>query len=186
MIDRFWQGTLVRLTPIDPGNHAPASSRWARQSDYWRLGASEPPRLYSAKATQAWLEKLLEGDAKFTFTIHTLDVDRLIGDIGLDGIDWLHGDTYVGIQIGEKGCWGKGYGTDAMRIILRFAFTELNLRRVSLTVFDYNPRAIRSYEKAGFVHEGRMRQFLQREGRRYDMLFMGILREEWLLTQREE
>ena len=68
---------------------------------------------------------------------------------------------------------------DAMRIILRFAFTELNLRRVSLDVFEYNPRAIASYRKVGFVEEGRLRRFLHRDGRRWDLIFMGMLREEW-------
>ncbi len=62
---------------------------------------------------------------------------------------------------------------------LRFAFTELNLRRVTLDVFEYNPRAMRSYEKAGFVVEGRMRGMLKREGKRWDLVFMGILRDEW-------
>jgi RimJ/RimL family protein N-acetyltransferase len=65
------------------------------------------------------------------------------------------------------------------QIILRFAFTELNLRRVTLTVFEYNPRAIRSYEKAGFHHEGRLRGVLLRDGKRWDMLYMGILAEDW-------
>ena len=176
----LWQGKLVRLAPIDPESYASAGSRWARQSDYWRLMAAEPPMLFSARAVKKWLEKLLEGSSSHTFNIRTLDGDRLIGDIGLDGIHWIHGDSFVGISIGEKDCWGKGYGTDAMQVMLRYAFTELNLHRVSLTVFDYNPRAIRSYEKAGFVHEGRIRQFLNKEGRRYDMLFMGVLREDWL------
>jgi len=67
-----------------------------------------------------------------------------------------------------------------MRILLRYAFTELNLRRVTLTVFAYNPRAIRSYEKVGFRHEGHLRDFLNREGRRWHELYMGILREEWM------
>jgi RimJ/RimL family protein N-acetyltransferase len=66
-----------------------------------------------------------------------------------------------------------------MRVMLRYAFRELNLHRVTLTVFEYNPRAIRSYEKAGFVVEGRLRNWLNREGRRWDMIHMGILREEW-------
>ena len=70
--------------------------------------------------------------------------------------------------------------TDVMNVMLRYAFTEVNLKRVTLTVFEYNPRAIRSYEKAGFHHEGRLRGLLNREGKRYDELFMGILREEWL------
>jgi RimJ/RimL family protein N-acetyltransferase len=91
-----------------------------------------------------------------------------------------HGDTLVAIALGERKFWGNGFGTDAMRVMLRYAFNELNLRRVGLIVFEYNPRAIRSYEKAGFVHEGRARGFLYREGQRWDLLFMGILREEWL------
>jgi len=86
--------------------------------------------------------------------IRTLDGDCLIGEIGLDGIKYTHGDAFVGISLGERDFWGKGYGTDAMRVLLRFAFTELNLRRVSLDVFEYNPRAVRSYEKVGFVVEG--------------------------------
>ncbi len=85
----------------------------------------------------------------------------------------------MGISIGEKEYWGKGYGTDAMRVVLRYAFTELNLHRVSLTVFEYNPRAIRSYEKAGFTLEGREREAVFRSGKRTDMIYMGVLREDW-------
>ena len=71
-----------------------------------------------------------------------------------------------------------------MRIILRYAFDELNLKRVTLNVFDYNPRAIRSYEKAGFKLEGRQREALHKDGQRYDILYMGILRDEWDAGQR--
>ncbi len=70
-----------------------------------------------------------------------------------------------------------------MRLLLQNALLEDNLRRVTLNVFEYNPRAIRSYEKVGFRHEGRMRKFLNKVGRRWDMLFMGVLREEWLAEQ---
>ena len=84
-----------------------------------------------------------------------------------------------GIGLGERNYWGNGYGTDAMQIMLRYAFRELNLHRVSLDVFEYNPRALHSYEKAGFQIEGRRRKMVQRDGRRYDMIFMGILREAW-------
>jgi len=95
-------------------------------------------------------------------------------------VNWSGRDAFVGLGIGETEYWSKGYGTDVMNILLGFAFTEINLRRVSLTVFEYNPRAIRSYEKAGFRHEGQLRQFLNREGKRWDMLYMGIQREEWM------
>jgi RimJ/RimL family protein N-acetyltransferase len=86
----------------------------------------------------------------------------------------------VGIGIGERDFWSKGYGTDTMKVCLRYAFLELGLQRVSLGVFEYNPRAVRSYEKAGFKLEGRTRYDAHREGKRYDSLWMGILREEWL------
>ena len=86
----------------------------------------------------------------------------------------------MGLSIGERENWDKGYGTEMVNLLLRFAFTEVNLRRVTLTVFEYNPRAVRVYEKVGFRHEGRERKSLNREGRRWDMIFMGILREEWL------
>ena len=69
---------------------------------------------------------------------------------------------------------------DAMKVALRYAFTELNLRRVTLTVFEYNPRAIRSYEKTGFQHEGRLRGALLRDGKRWDMFYMGILCDDWM------
>jgi RimJ/RimL family protein N-acetyltransferase len=112
-----------------------------------------------------------------------LDDDRLIGEIGFEDEDMPHDEAFVVIGLGERDIWGKGYGTDAMRIILRYAFTELNLHRVSLTVSEYNPRAIQSYLNAGFVEEGRLRGDEYRDGRRYDLIYMGILREEWEQNQ---
>ena len=85
--------------------------------------------------------------------------------------------------MGEPEFWGKGYGSDAMNVILRFGFRQLNLNRVNLNVFEYNPRAIRSYEKVGFQIEGRERQWIAREGKRWDIIYMGILRREWEALQ---
>ena len=174
-------GELVRLVMEDPKTIGKAFSHWDRDSEYWRLLAAVPPQPYSSKKIQEWIEKDFEKSSPnfFFFMIHTLEGDRLIGHIGLDGVLWSHGDSFVGIGIGERDCWDKGYGTDAMRIMLRYAFTELNLQRVSLNVFQYNPRAIRSYEKAGFSFEGRERGVLHRDGQHYDLIYMGILREEW-------
>ena len=183
--DDLFRGELVRLAADDPQKMAEAFSRWQRDSEYWRLMASEPAYTNSIRAVKAWIEKDLEPDPPpfSVFLIRTLKDDRLIGDIGLDAERSGHGDTFVGIGLGERQYWGKGYGTDAMRVILRYAFTERNLHRVSLDVFEYNPRAVRSYEKAGFRHEGRARGVLHRSGRRWDLIFMGILRQEWEAQQ---
>jgi RimJ/RimL family protein N-acetyltransferase len=178
----IFTGKLVRLSAYDPEELSKALPRWYRNSEYARLLSSSLMPMPSPKSATTWIEKeVLEfSPASYFFSIRTLAEDKLIGDLELDVIDWSGRDAFVGLGIGETEYWGRGYGTDVMNVLLRFAFMEINLRRVTLTVFEYNPRAIRSYEKAGFRHEGRERKFLNKEGRRWDMLFMGILREEWL------
>jgi RimJ/RimL family protein N-acetyltransferase len=176
------RGELVHLTAENPDVMASNFSRWSQDTGYLRLLDTEPPRLLSAKKWQEWLEKDLDRTVAdgCLFAIRALDGDALIGFIGLFELFMNHGDAHVAIALGERSAWNQGYGTDAMRVILRYAFNELNLRRVSLGVFEYNSRAIRSYEKAGYVHEGRMREAIHRDGKHWDFLFMGILREEWL------
>jgi RimJ/RimL family protein N-acetyltransferase len=171
------RGELVRLAALNLEADAEGFARWSRDSEYLRLLDSMPARPESNRQfTQNLTEWLASHD--FLFAVRALADDRLLGFMELEGLRWAHGDAWVGIGLGEREYWGRGYGTDAMRVMLRFAFTELNLRRVSLTVYEYNRRAIRSYEKAGFVVEGRVRQCLNRDGQWWDMLCMGILKEE--------
>jgi RimJ/RimL family protein N-acetyltransferase len=178
------KGELVRLAAVDHEELGKAYAIWNQDSEMMRLMNSRSAQLLSSKDFAAFLEKESREEESFArhyFTIRSLGDNRLLGDIGLNVINnWTSRDAFVGIGIGHREDWGKGYGTDAMKIILRFAFTEINLRRVTLTVFEYNPRAIRSYEKAGFRHEGHYRGVLLRDGKRWDILFMGILRDEWM------
>ncbi|MBP6178599.1 MAG: GNAT family N-acetyltransferase [Anaerolineales bacterium] len=176
------KGSLVRLAAVDHEELAKAYAAWNQDTELTRLMDTRA-RLHSIKAIKEFFEKetLEPSPASHYFSIRALDDDRLLGDINFDVINsWGSRDAFVGIGIGSRADWGRGYGTDAMNIGLRFVFTELNLRRVTLTVFEYNPRAVRSYEKAGFKLEGRMRGALLKDGTRWDMLYMGILREEWM------
>jgi RimJ/RimL family protein N-acetyltransferase len=175
------RGKLVCLSAVSPEELSKLFINWAHSSEYWRLIANGPSFPLSQDGLRKFIEKdLMKDDLRnHFFIIHSLEDDRIIGEVGLEGISFSRGDSYVGIGIGERDYWGRGYGTDAMNVILRYAFTELNLQRVSLTVFEYNPRAIRSYEKCGFKAEGCSREAFQREGRRWDILHMGILRDEW-------
>ncbi len=184
--NNLFEGKLVRLVGHEPEIMAENYSRWHRDSEYTRLMDSGISQNHSKRQTKEWLEKFMAKDdpTNYPWVIQTLADDKIIGDIGLE-VMWNNREAFVGLGIGEREYWGKGYGTDAMRIALRFAFMELDLARVSLDVFEYNPRGIRSYEKAGFKYEGRLRQFLNRDGRRWDMIFMGILREEWEAQNRE-
>ena len=180
-MENLFEGKLVRLAGIDPEQVSKSFVQWNRDSEYMRLMDTDPPRLHSSKAIKEWLEKELEkASAMYWFAICALEDDRLLGDITLSVINWGSREAFTGIAIGAREFWGKGYGTDAMQVLLRYGFTELNLRRISLNVFEFNQRALRSYEKAGFRLEGRQRQLIQREGRRWDILYMGILREEWM------
>jgi RimJ/RimL family protein N-acetyltransferase len=186
MNNELLTGDLIRLTAEDPQIYAETFSRWGRDSEYTRLLDNDPARMPSITKTKEWFEKFSEKEQvnETFFLVRSLEGNTLIGFVGLFGIEWNHGDAWVGIGIGDRQYWGKGYGTDAMRVILRYAFTELNLHRITLGVFEYNSRAIRSYEKAGFIIEGRFRQQLHREGRHWDEIMMGILREEWMENEK--
>ncbi len=179
--NNLFTGKLVRLTAEEPDVMAKAAVRWNQDTEFARMLDSDPYRLFSKKKIKEQNEKWLEKDPTnaFFFDIRTLDGDHPIGFVGLFDIHWNHGDGMIGIGFGDRENWGKGYGSDAMNLLLQFAFTELNLRRTSLVVFEYNPRAIRSYENCGFTIEGRVREVLNREGCRWDFFYMGILREEW-------
>jgi len=170
-------GKMVRLASVDPEHDSKLFTQWSQDSEYQQLLNSDPAVLYSPKQVQEWMEKHYQ--EMYAFTIRTLEDDQVIGFLDMSGIDWVSGNAWVGIGIGPREYWGKGYGTDAMNVLLRFAFEQLNLRRVSLNVFEYNERAAHSYKKAGFKEEGRLRQWMQRGGERYDLIYMGILREEW-------
>lgn len=102
-----------------------------------------------------------------------------IGNLGLFDISWRNRSAEFGILIGEKAYWDKGYGSEALQLLLGHAFNMLNLHRVFLRVFANNPRAIRAYEKLGFVLEGRLREAEYRAGEYVDVLLMSILQSEW-------
>jgi len=181
----LFRGKLVRLTAEEPDILARSEVRWQRDSEFRRLADSDPAYVSSEKKIKEWFEKRNEEGFKperYPFSIRALEGDRLIGFISL-WVDLVHGEAWVGIGIGEREFWGRGFGTDAMRLILQYAFSELNLKRVSLALHSYNERALKSYEKAGFVLEGHSRGDQRREGKRFDTLWMGILRDEWLQRQ---
>jgi len=180
----LFRGELVRLTSEEPDAFAKVEVRWQRDTEFHRLADSDPAEMSSEKKIKERFEKRNEEvkPERYPFFIRTLDADKLIGFLGL-WMDLIHAEVWVGIGIGERDYWGKGYGTDAMKLCIQFAFTELNAHRVSLGVHEYNPRAMRSYEKAGFRLEGRTRGDVMREGKRTDSFWMGILREEWIHMQ---
>ncbi len=173
------RGELVQLVPVEKDRDSKVFTQWRRNSEYSRLLNGDPAIQFSAKSIEKWLEKNELSSELVYFAIRKLADQQIIGEITLDDIKPFSTNVFVGISIGEAPLWGKGFGSDAMRLILRYAFTILNVHRVSLTVFGYNQRAIRSYEKVGFHHEGKLVNWLNRDGQRWDLHFMGILKSDW-------
>lgn len=101
-----------------------------------------------------------------------------IGTAGFHALDWRNRTGELGIAIGRREAWGKGYGTDTVRTLCRWGFDELNLHRIHLRVYEDNRRGIACYEKVGFRMEGRLRQDRYQGGAYIDTLVMGLLRGE--------
>ena len=168
------QGQRTRLRAIERDD-LPRFVRWFNDPETRGYLAMRYP--LSLVEEEQWLEKLATRD-DYVFAIEAEDGTH-IGNIGLHDIQAENRCAVLGIIIGEKDHWDRGYGTDAIRAVLQWAFDYVNLHRVMLRVHEHNPRAIRCYEKCGFQHEGRLRESCFRGGQYYDELIMGILRHEF-------
>jgi RimJ/RimL family protein N-acetyltransferase len=132
---------------------------------------------------EKWFERLAKTEqAEKPLSIEIKDGDgwRLIGNSGIFNLEWPNRSAEFGIFIGDKSLWNKGYGTEAVELILKHGFETLNLNRIYLRVYSTNPGARRSYEKAGFVTEGTLREAVYKHGKYADIHIMSVLRSEWL------
>jgi diamine N-acetyltransferase len=136
----------------------------------------------SAAVEENWFDQMLKQPADqhpMVIEVRSQDNWLAVGDCGFNSVDHRNRSGEIGIFIGQKDLWNRGYGTETMRLLLKHGFHTLNLHRIFLRVFETNKRAIRSYEKAGFVHEGRLRQAQYSNGKYEDVLMMSVLRPEW-------
>lgn len=172
-------GPRVRLRAIEKDD-LPRFTAWLNDPEV-RQGLQINVPL-SNPQEERWYQSTLERPLEEQPLVIEVDLKgqwQAVGNISLMNIDWKERSVEVGIFIGAKTLWSQGYGRDAMRLMLRHAFQNLNLHRVFLRVYASNPRAIRSYEKAGFILEGTMRQAHFQEGRYVDVLLMSVLSSEW-------
>lgn len=169
-------GEKVYLRPLERDD-ATLLQRWVNDAEVTRNLTLWRPM--SLDDELAFIERTSNDPQAFSLGIVLRADDRLIGTAGLHNLDWRNRSASFGIEIGEKDEWGRGYGTDAARLIVNEAFQTMNLNRIWLLVYEFNARGIRSYEKVGFVREGTHRQFTFRDGRYWDAHTMAILRSEW-------
>lgn len=124
------------------------------------------------------LEKL--ANEEFTLAIVKKEDDTLLGNIGLTKIDYKNGKAELGIFIGDEDNLSKGYGSEAIKLMLGFAFNEIRLHNVMLTVFSNNPRAIKAYTKCGFKEFGRRHDAIYHNGEYLDLIYMEVINENSL------
>ena len=137
--------------------------------------------LYSIDETRDFVKNvIINSNSSKSYIIEDIENNIPIGIMSLVKIDSKNRNAECIIDIGDKGYWGKGYGTEALNILLEYAFLELNLHRISLRVFSFNDKAIRLYDKLGFYKEGIMRESIYRNGKWHDIIIMGILKSEYM------
>jgi RimJ/RimL family protein N-acetyltransferase len=181
---QLFEGNDICLGPIDYEKDPEIESRWTHNAEFMRLYDFEPARPMSAalvKKQYEKLEKKVEEDKDIQhFMIRAKTDDRLIGKAAVTRIEWSNGNCAVQLGIGRAEDRRKGYGTQALKMLLRFAFAELNMFRVTAYVGEYNEGALALLKRFGFTEEVRRRQALERDGRRWDLLVFGLLKDEWL------
>jgi len=180
---QLFDGQDVRLGPIDHEKDPEIESRWTHDSDFMRMYDMDPARPMSAAMVKKHYEKLekqIEEDkVMYYFTIRAKSDDSLLGKAMIERIEWSNGNGLIRIGIGSAEDHRKGYGSQGLQMLIRFAFAELNLFRVSADVPEYNEAAVALLKSFGFIEEVRRRQALERDGRRWDLLVFGLLKDEW-------
>jgi RimJ/RimL family protein N-acetyltransferase len=134
---------------------------------------------------EKWFDSVLNNPGAKVYAIKTREGQH-IGNIELSGIDTRCGKGEIGLVIGEKDFLNRGCGREAIRLMLGFAFREMGLHRVSATVFSHNERALACFRKCGFLEEGRQREAHYSRGKYWDIVQLGILRDEFERSAGEE
>jgi RimJ/RimL family protein N-acetyltransferase len=163
MIKEKVEGNLIRLKKL--------SLEDQKQIEEWN---KDPEVTQCREVDGSWLQEL----PSINFGIYDKKTVKLIGDIGISSIDQKNKHAEIGMAIGDKNYWGKGYGTDLVKTILDYCFNELNLNKVYLDVWEENKRAIGCYMKCGFKKDGVLREQVFRDGKYHNKWIMSVLRKE--------
>jgi RimJ/RimL family protein N-acetyltransferase len=180
---QLFEGQDIRFGPIDHEKDPEIESKWTHDSDFMRMMDTAPARPLSAAMIRKQYEKLEkqieEKKNLFHFMVRAKADDRLIGMAAVYRIEWTNSNAFLRLGIGAAEDRRKGYGTQSLQMLLRFAFAELNLFRVSAMVPEYNEAALALLQKFGFAQEVCRRKALERDGQRWDLYVFGLLSDEW-------
>lgn len=174
----MFQGEKVFIRPMALED-LPHIMRWRNDGELARYIWPGVPTPTPLAKQREWYDEMLADESKKVFTICESTEQIPIGVIGLSNLNSKNQSGYLFIWIGESAYWGKGFGSEAIVLFLGYCYRILNMRRIILEVYDYNERAIRAYEKVGFVKEGKVRRSLFKDGRYVDEYIMSMLKDEY-------
>ena len=178
----LYEGRLVRLGPLDHEKDPQVIARWTNDP-FWRSVLTEVTRPFSVEAVRKLLEKvekqMEESKNLFHFTLRLKEDNRLVGLARIFWIDFHNGTGVLNLGIGDTADRRHGYGSEALNLLLRFAFNDLNLHRLSAWPGSDNLAFIHMAEKAGFTEEARRREAVFHDGKYWDVLLLGLLRPDW-------
>jgi len=179
----LFEGTLVRLGPIDHEKDPEVVSRWSHDAGFMRMMYTDPMRPLSPWQVKKELEKLektIEEEHNLIhFRIRDRKDARLLGFAEINWISWTNADGFVRLGIGKDTDRRQGYGAEALGLLLYYAFAELNLYRLNAVIQAYNFPAQVLFKAFGFHEEVRRRQALERDCQYWDLLHFGLLADEW-------
>jgi RimJ/RimL family protein N-acetyltransferase len=182
MVHRSWFPETLAGDRVILRRHVPenlvAFRRWYADPEIARLARYQEAPMRPDEIERFFTARVVGTDA-LAMAVHERETNRLIGTCAFSQLDGDNGSALFHITIGEKDAWGKGAGTEATWLMLRHAFETLGLHRIGLYVFEFNERAIRAYQRCGFVIEGRSRESIWRDGRWWDELAMSVLESDW-------
>jgi RimJ/RimL family protein N-acetyltransferase len=182
LTNKLFTNHLIRLSPINHEVDAPPVSRWTL-NPFIRSMFGNFPRPLSIETTRKLLEKVEKemDDSKnlFHFMLRLKEDDRLVGMARIFWVDFHNGTGILTMAVGDEADRQHGYGYSALTLLLNFAFTELNLHRLSVWLTEDNMPYIQMVKKAGFIEEAHQTEVIFHDGRYRDLLLMGLLRSEW-------
>lgn len=171
-------GENIILRPLALSDANSSYLKWLKDKEVMRFMETRAAG-YTLKDLRKYVKKMTTSGNSAIFAIIAKDAGIHIGNIKLGGINFFHRYANLGIMIGDKKYWSKGYAVEACRSLLRYAFRELNLNKITLGVYAAHLAAIRAYQKAGFKIEGRFKKMLNLEGKYVDKIVMGISCDEF-------
>lgn len=172
------EGEKVRLTAVKDSDLDELQS-WFNNVSFMRNYDMIPAVPKGNKEVKEVLDYYFNSNEAYIFAVRFRESEEIIGVAGFDEIIWSNGTATVFVGIGKNELRGRGIGKEGLSLLLDFGFNELNFHKVQLDVISYNESAIRLYESAGFIKEGTYREFIYRDGERYDMYLYGLLKREW-------